>query len=102
MCRRFLHPVLACLSGQFYCCVYGRSRHANRKHSVLRGGQFPKIRVVGLAIHDTLIFVATTWVFMGNSHMEINLNNAFSVMVLGRHLLAFSKALMRDGQLYFL
>ena len=36
ICRRFLRSVLACHSGQFYLCVYGRSWHAYRKHSVLR------------------------------------------------------------------
>ena len=60
------------------------------------------IGVISSAIHDTLIFVATTWVFVGNSSAEINLKNAFKVMVTGRHLLAFSKSLLRDGQLYFL
>ena len=66
---------------------------------------FKRYAIVGMispAIHDTLIFVATTWVFVGNSSAEINLKNAFKVMVTGRHLLAFSKSLLRDGQLYFL
>ena len=66
---------------------------------------FTRYAIIGAiksALHDTLIFVATTWVFMGNSSAEINLKNAFKVMVLGRHLLAFSKSLLRDGQLYFL
>jgi len=39
--HRFLRSVLACHSGQFYCCVYGRSRHANRKHAVLRRDKVP-------------------------------------------------------------
>jgi len=39
--RRFLWSVLACLSGQFYRCVYNGKRHANRKHSVLRRGHVP-------------------------------------------------------------
>jgi len=64
--------------------------------------RYAMIGAISPAIHDTLIFVATTWVFMGNSSAEINLKNAFKVMVLGRHLLAFSKSLLRNGQLYFL
>ena len=53
-------------------------------------------------VHDTLIFGATTWVFMKNSYMEANLKNSFDTMVLGKHLPAFSRSLLRDGQLYFL
>ena len=60
------------------------------------------IGTVSPVIHDTLIFVATTWDFMGNVYMDVNLKNAFNVMVLGRHLHAFSKSFLRDGQLYFL
>ena len=53
-------------------------------------------------VHDTLIFLATTWVFMRNSYLETNLKNSYNIMVLGRNLPAFSKSLLRDGQLYFL
>src|SRR5438270_10334488 len=39
---RFLRSVLACLCGQFYCCVYGCSRQANWKDSVLPREQAPE------------------------------------------------------------
>jgi len=63
---------------------------------------FPRYAIIAPVIHDTLIFVATTWAFMGNVYMDVNLKNAFNVMVLGRHLHAFSESFLRDGQLYFL
>jgi len=53
-------------------------------------------------VHDTLVFVATSWAFMRNSYMERNVKNGFAVMVLGKHLPAFSKSILRNGQAYFL
>ena len=57
---------------------------------------------IGPIVHDTLIFMATAWAFMKNSCIEANVKNSFQFMVLRRHLPAFSKSLLRDGQLYFL
>ena len=56
------------------------------------------------AVHDTLIFVATTLVFVKNSYMGTNMKNSYNIIVLGRNLPAFSKSLLRDsdGQFYFL
>ena len=58
--------------------------------------------VIGPIVHDTLIFIATAWAFMKNSYIKANVDNVLDVMVLGRHLPAFSRSLLRDGQLYFL
>jgi len=59
---------------------------------------------IGPVIHDVLIFLATAWILMQNSYIEANasVKNSLKIMVLGRHLPAFSKALLRDGQLYFM
>ena len=55
-------------------------------------------------IYDTLIFMATSWVFMKNSYRKPNsgVENPFDIMVLGKNLLPFSKSLLRDGQFYFM
>ena len=53
-------------------------------------------------VHDALIFMATAWAFMKNAYTETNMENSFDIMVLGRHIPAFSKSLLRDGQFYFL
>ena len=58
--------------------------------------------VVGPVVHDTLIFLATTWVVIKNSYIETNVKISFHVVVLGKRLLPFYKSLLRDGQLYFL
>ncbi len=60
------------------------------------------LAAVALVVHDTLIFVPTTWMFMKHSYEETNLKNSFKIIVLGTHLPAFSRSLLRDGQLYFL
>jgi len=60
------------------------------------------LSVIGPIVHDTLIFMATAWAFMKDSYIKTNVENSFNIIVLGRHLPAFSKSLLRDGQLYFL
>jgi len=68
----------------------------------IRLQQYAMLAAIGHCIHDILIFLAATWAFMTYSHMEPNMKNSFNVGVLGRHLPAFSKSLLQDGQLYFL
>ena len=53
-------------------------------------------------LHDSLIFVATSWALMRNSYADINKKNGFEIMVLGRHLPTFSKSILHDGQFYYL
>lgn len=53
-------------------------------------------------VNDTLIFVAITWRLMQNAHVKVNLRNGIRVMILGHYLPAFSRALLKDGQVYFL
>jgi hypothetical protein len=53
-------------------------------------------------VHDGLIFIATSWAFMRNSFSDVNLENGIRVMVFGGNLPAFSKFILRDGQVYFL
>src|SRR6266571_5538512 len=54
------------------------------------------LSAIGPIVHDTLIFMATAWAFMKNSYTETTMENSFDIMVLGRHLPAFSKSLLRD------
>jgi len=53
-------------------------------------------------IHDSLIFVATSWALMRCSYTDVNKKNGLEIMVLGKHLPAFSKSILRDGQFYYL
>ena len=54
-------------------------------------------------VYDTLIFVATSWALMRTyTYTPVTSNRAFRNMVLGKHLFAFSKSILRDGQAYYL
>ncbi|KAJ7900893.1 hypothetical protein B0H13DRAFT_2336310 [Mycena leptocephala] len=50
-------------------------------------------------VHDTIIFLAISWRLFGNSH--VNRRN-FRAFVTGEYLPQFSKAFLKDGQLYYL
>lgn len=53
-------------------------------------------------IHDTLIFIATAWGLMKHSYTDPGLKNNIEGIVLGNHLPAFSRSILRDGQAYYL
>jgi hypothetical protein len=53
-------------------------------------------------VHDGLIFIATSWALMRVSYSDLNVKRGIGVMVFGRHLPAFSKSILRDGQAYYL
>ncbi|KAH9475746.1 hypothetical protein JR316_0011305 [Psilocybe cubensis] len=54
-------------------------------------------------INDTLTFAAITWRLVRMSeHDNSDLRKSLSTLVLGRYLPALSRALLKDGQVYFL
>ncbi|PPR04489.1 hypothetical protein CVT24_013098 [Panaeolus cyanescens] len=53
-------------------------------------------------INDTLVFIATTYRLMQNAHAEEGLKNKAKVAFLGHKLPVLSKALLLDGQAYYL
>jgi len=53
-------------------------------------------------MNDTLVFLATSWKLLKHSHAEKSIKNGIRVMLLGRYLPAFSKAVLQDGQAYYL
>ena len=67
----------------------------------------PKPHLISFAIfyptiHETLVFLLTSWAFLRNSFTDINLSNGFRVMVMGKFLPAFSKSILHNGQGYYL
>lgn len=52
--------------------------------------------------HDTFVFLAITWKLTKNTHKEITLRTGVRVALLGDYLPAFSRALLVDGQRYYL
>lgn len=53
-------------------------------------------------INDFLVFCATSYALLGNSYADITLKNGFKVLIWGKYLPAFSKAVLKDGQAYYL
>ncbi len=75
----------------------------NTKYCIeIKSTSSSRIAAIIPVVHDTLVFVVTSWAFMRNSYLERNVQNGFAVMVLGKHLPAFSKSILRNGQAYFL
>ncbi|KAF8876781.1 hypothetical protein CPB84DRAFT_1795605, partial [Gymnopilus junonius] len=55
-----------------------------------------------LTVNDTLVFCATTWRLMDNSYINPTMKNGPGIAIFGRHLPAFSRSLLKDGQVYYL
>ena len=55
-------------------------------------------------INDTLVFLAITYQLMGNSYITPpnSMKARLRIFAFGDHLPALSKALLKDGQLYYL
>lgn len=53
-------------------------------------------------LNDTLVFCAMSWRLMSNSYEDPTIKNNCCTIILGRHLPVFSKALLQDGQAYYL
>jgi hypothetical protein len=53
-------------------------------------------------INDTLVFLAITWRLSRNSYTRLTLKDGFRFIVFGDYLPVFSRALLQDGQAYYL
>ena len=53
-------------------------------------------------INDVLSFCAVTWRLAQNAQVDPTFRTGFKVMIFGHYLPVFSKALLQDGQIYFL
>jgi len=54
-------------------------------------------------VNDTLIFLAITWKLMRNSYQsEYTVKDGLRTLFLGEYLPAFSRAVLQDGQMYYL
>ncbi|KAF8132233.1 hypothetical protein K438DRAFT_1454634, partial [Mycena galopus ATCC 62051] len=57
---------------------------------------------VTLLIHDTTVFLAISWRLFGNSHSDYGFKRNMRAFLAGEYLPRFSKALLKDGQIYYL
>ncbi|KAJ6464822.1 hypothetical protein DFH09DRAFT_1225893 [Mycena vulgaris] len=53
-------------------------------------------------INDTVIFVAISWRMFSSSHVNNGFKGNFRALMSGEYLPGFSKAVLKDGQLYYL
>ncbi|KDR72366.1 hypothetical protein GALMADRAFT_229145 [Galerina marginata CBS 339.88] len=53
-------------------------------------------------VHDTLVFLAISWRLMMNSYIDISLKGGVRTLFFGEYLPALSRALLQDGQVYYL
>jgi len=52
--------------------------------------------------NDTLVFLAISWRLMEYAQAEISMKTGFRILAFGHFLLPLSKALLQDGQMYYL
>jgi hypothetical protein len=60
------------------------------------------ISALCLFIHDTLIFLATSWAFVLQSYMDDSVKGVLKSIVLGKNLSGFTRSFLRDGQAYYM
>ncbi|KAF8806081.1 hypothetical protein BYT27DRAFT_7191383, partial [Phlegmacium glaucopus] len=53
-------------------------------------------------VNDTLVFLAITWRLCANSYVPRTVRNSVRVLILGDYLPVFSKAMLQEGQVYYL
>jgi len=55
-----------------------------------------------MLVNDTLVFLAITWKLMGNARIDSSIRTGFRILAFGEYMPALSKALLQDGQAYYL
>ncbi|KAF8810307.1 hypothetical protein BYT27DRAFT_7092581 [Phlegmacium glaucopus] len=63
---------------------------------------FSAVATIVPLINDTLVFLAIAWRLFCNSYAPCTLRNGVRIFIFGDYLPAFSKALLQDGQAYYL
>ena len=63
---------------------------------------FAVVTVIVSLVNDTLVLLAVTVGFVMNTHHEPTLKEGMKTMMYGAYLPAFSRAILRDNQIYYL
>ena len=63
---------------------------------------FTVVCVITSLVYDTLVLLAVTVRFVMNTHRELTLKQGVRTMMYGDYLPAFSRAMLRDNQMYYL
>jgi len=77
---------------------------SNRDPICINSGINPFIAATTIIplVNDTLVFLAISWRLSLNSHYPETLESGIRLLIFGDYLPAFSKALLQDGQAYYL
>ncbi|KAJ7452763.1 hypothetical protein B0H11DRAFT_1741721 [Mycena galericulata] len=63
---------------------------------------FVGISAITFLVHDTTIFLAISLRLFGNAHVDHGFQRNLRAFLTGEYLPSFSRALLKDGQLYYL
>ena len=63
---------------------------------------FVVVCVIGPLVYDTLVLLAVTVGLAMNTHLEPTLKQGIRTAMYGDYLPAFSRAMLRDNQMYYL
>ena len=63
---------------------------------------FTAVTTIVSLVNDTLVLLAVTAGFVMNTHRELTLKQGVRTMMYGDYLPAFSRAMLRDNQMYYL
>ncbi|KAF8806082.1 hypothetical protein BYT27DRAFT_7191384 [Phlegmacium glaucopus] len=63
---------------------------------------FIKAATIISLVNDTFVFLAISWRLFYNSYGPRTIRNSVRVLILGDYLPVFSKAMLQDGQFYYL
>ena len=58
--------------------------------------------IIAPLVHDTLVFIAISYRLVQNARIEGDIKQNFQIAMFGKYLPAFSRALLLDGQRYYL
>ncbi|KAF8154826.1 hypothetical protein B0H34DRAFT_718046 [Crassisporium funariophilum] len=78
--------------------------HIGPTNYCLNGSLAPYVSAAAIIplVNDTLVFLAITYRLMSNAHRDYSIKDGVRVLVFGDYMPAFSRALLQDGQVYYL
>ncbi|KAG6909496.1 hypothetical protein DXG01_017218 [Tephrocybe rancida] len=93
---------LSVLGGSLTVATVGNAAHLGPTHhcSATRLKQYASAAPITFAINDTFVFLAISWQLLFNATRDST--QGFKSRIRGKYLPAFSRALLQDGQVYYL
>jgi hypothetical protein len=78
-------------------------RIGSTRYCINRGVKpFTVVTIIVSLVNDTLVLLVVTVGFVRNTHRDLTLKQGVRTMMYGDYLPAFSRAVLRDNQMYYL